>query len=437
MIKSPNKENFDKPRNVMKGLFDAPKKLNGLALSQVIDTNESLDDLEEEQFEKPNWINNIKGTRLDAKKLSLIYSVFGYDLSHHSQATNSSHNNNKLIIVIPPISLGNSNKASLYGNISQFRRGVLMPLHSSLSYQKLLIAKEFHLPSTGGLEIFLINNDNYNDVNENEDDEPGPKVNDHCWKFLWNFGLNENDYKFRKPDINSDNKAPNLKIPIKQLPNIVGKIEFDINVNTKSGKWFSKWLESSVTNSNDNNESRQLKIKTEKPIDDSSQLPTPGANSFADKFKQEHQEHQDSPRSTSSLPYRSFELDTLQSLLIPSSNNPSNINSPITQSKRTSASNNKDNNRGSAHIMQDTLDELEKALADLSPKPIDQNQDFGQRRDAVQKAARTLSKIGNRQGFHIPRKSQNLTDSQNKIAELHDGNQEEASENSLVGSMKG
>ena len=72
--------------------------------------------------------------------------------------------------------------------------------------------------------------------------------------------------------------------------------------------------------------------------------------------------------------------------------------------------------------MQDTLDELEKALADLSPRPIDQHQDFGQRRDAVHKAARTLSKIGNREGFHMPRKDDGTLKSFEEITEEDENN---------------
>ncbi|GJJ09940.1 hypothetical protein Clacol_004164 [Clathrus columnatus] len=61
---------------------------------------------------------------------------------------------------------------------SQFRRGTLIPLYPTLRSQLGAIAREYSLPSTGGLVLYLsqVAPDGTND---------GPRISDEVWKLLW------------------------------------------------------------------------------------------------------------------------------------------------------------------------------------------------------------------------------------------------------------
>ncbi|KAH8930134.1 hypothetical protein BT69DRAFT_984665 [Atractiella rhizophila] len=68
-----------------------------------------------------------------------------------------------LITVIPPLHLPHdpphprtSPFSSGYGSTTGFRRGTLVPLYPTLSLQLAAIAREYSLPSTGGLLLFLL-----------------------------------------------------------------------------------------------------------------------------------------------------------------------------------------------------------------------------------------------------------------------------------------
>lgn len=410
--------NHSNDKIVMNGLFDAPKKLKGLSIAQVV----GEDNDEEATTQKPDWIKNVKGTRLDPQRLALVASVFGYKLY---QAPRNQLKSGYLLSVIPPKSLSIKRN-----NHNQLNRGILLPLELSISAQRASIAREFNLPSSGGLIIYLINE--VQDINNDKEliDEPGPLVNEKSWKLLWKSFFHSPNFEERHPDkLPNDPESdqpnstpPSLKVPT-QHQSIAGKIEFDIDTSSKSGHWYKNWPSQTPQTSYNENEQRPFRLRsnTQEIVynQDNSQVPTPAALSAAAKTKLDTTQ-QDSPRSTSSLPYRAFELETIQSLLQPGSKVQSGRNSPTSQSRAGSPSGAR--NRGSVHVMQDTLDELEKALADLSPRPIEQNQDFGQRRDAVHKAARTLSKIGNREGFHLPRKDDGTLKAFDELTEEDENN---------------
>ncbi|KAF8665469.1 hypothetical protein AX16_000487 [Volvariella volvacea WC 439] len=78
----------------------------------------------------------------------------------------------------------------------QFRRGVLVPFHSNFQSQLGAIAKEYALPSTTGMILYLVNSRPTNiqsrsptpapeDVKDAEGDEPGPRLSEDIWKHLW------------------------------------------------------------------------------------------------------------------------------------------------------------------------------------------------------------------------------------------------------------
>ncbi|KAF8512148.1 hypothetical protein BU17DRAFT_96532 [Hysterangium stoloniferum] len=65
---------------------------------------------------------------------------------------------------------------------SQFRRGTLIPLYPSLNSQLGAIAREYNLPSTGGLVLYLV----HSSQNGAAD---GPRISDEIWKLLWHKAL--------------------------------------------------------------------------------------------------------------------------------------------------------------------------------------------------------------------------------------------------------
>lgn len=70
------------------------------------------------------------------------------------------------------------------GYHTQFRRGVLVPVYPTLSSQLAAIAKEYALPSTVGLILYLVITTAVN-TSGPELDEPGPRISDDIWRHIW------------------------------------------------------------------------------------------------------------------------------------------------------------------------------------------------------------------------------------------------------------
>lgn len=78
------------------------------------------------------------------------------------------------------------------GYHSQFRRGTLVPLHATLSGQLSAVAKEYGLPSTNGMFVYLLGAD-FEPPEDDDDDYPaprdersmGPRIGEEAWKMLW------------------------------------------------------------------------------------------------------------------------------------------------------------------------------------------------------------------------------------------------------------
>ncbi|OBZ79173.1 hypothetical protein A0H81_01286 [Grifola frondosa] len=102
-----------------------------------------------------------------------------------------------LLHVIPPTHLPHDSDSLDYlpptasGYHSQFERGVLVPVYSTLPAQLAAIAKEYALPSTVGMILYLITSahaatkpgtglDAFAD-----DDEPGPRISEDIWRHIW------------------------------------------------------------------------------------------------------------------------------------------------------------------------------------------------------------------------------------------------------------
>ncbi|KAF5385269.1 hypothetical protein D9615_001154 [Tricholomella constricta] len=108
-----------------------------------------------------------------------------------------------LLHVIPPLHLPHENDndtdmtpppSNASGYHTQFHRGTLVPMHSSLQSQLGAIAKEYALPSTAGLILYLVSSAKSPQarsptpgigLQEHEMDEPGPRLSEDIWKHLW------------------------------------------------------------------------------------------------------------------------------------------------------------------------------------------------------------------------------------------------------------
>lgn len=118
----------------------------------------------------------------------------------------SSSQSKFLLHVIPPLHLLHDFDASdpleptpppnASGYHTQFRRGTLVSLQPSLHAQLNAIAKEYALPSTIGLILYLITTSPQSRQNSpmpyatpisgNEDaEEPGPRISEEIWKHIW------------------------------------------------------------------------------------------------------------------------------------------------------------------------------------------------------------------------------------------------------------
>lgn len=65
---------------------------------------------------------------------------------------------------------------------SQFRRGTLIPLYPTLHSQLGAIAREYNLPSTGGLVLYLVQS-------SQDGVQDGPRISEDVWKLLWHKAL--------------------------------------------------------------------------------------------------------------------------------------------------------------------------------------------------------------------------------------------------------
>ncbi|KAK7058605.1 hypothetical protein VNI00_002241 [Paramarasmius palmivorus] len=105
-----------------------------------------------------------------------------------------------LLHVIPPLSIPHDSKntarsaltpppSSASGYHTQFRRGTLVPVYPTLQAQLWAIAREYALPSTTGIVLYLVSNPHSpqaTPISEEEPtDEPGPRLSEEVWKHLW------------------------------------------------------------------------------------------------------------------------------------------------------------------------------------------------------------------------------------------------------------
>lgn len=103
-----------------------------------------------------------------------------------------------LLHVIPPLHIPHESDSSqtfhltpppstASGYHTQFERGTLVPLLPTLQSQLWAIAKEYALPSTAGMILYLVSSAKTPnpDTSVNMPDEPGPRLSEDIWKHLW------------------------------------------------------------------------------------------------------------------------------------------------------------------------------------------------------------------------------------------------------------
>lgn len=105
-----------------------------------------------------------------------------------TQFTSTASTSKYLLHVIPPNHLPHDSDdldqapppPTASGYHTQFRRGVLVPVYSTLQSQLTAIAREYALPSTVGMVLYLITT-----LNAANKEEPGPRISEDIWRHIW------------------------------------------------------------------------------------------------------------------------------------------------------------------------------------------------------------------------------------------------------------
>lgn len=110
--------------------------------------------------------------------VSVPYSLYSPTTSNTGSSFGGSTStpSRYLVHVIPPhhLLLAMQDDSDDPHDQAQFRRGTLVPLHPTLNSQLGAIAREYSLPSIGGVILYLLT-----------DNEPGPRITDDAWRMLW------------------------------------------------------------------------------------------------------------------------------------------------------------------------------------------------------------------------------------------------------------
>ena len=105
--------------------------------------------------------------------------------SRSSASASSSH----FVIVVPPADLPVEALPRMASARTLARRGTLLPLYPTLGGQLYAIAREYGLPSVGGISLYLVDDGTGNG---------GPRIGDDTWAALWS-GFFEDDMEDALP----------------------------------------------------------------------------------------------------------------------------------------------------------------------------------------------------------------------------------------------
>lgn len=108
----------------------------------------------------------------------------------------NTHSRSKFLLhVVPPSHLPHDSDSleltppppTASGYHTHFKRGTLVPLFPTLQGQLYAIAKEYALPSTTGMILYLVSSapNPSPDIDWAVPDGPGPRLSDDIWKHLW------------------------------------------------------------------------------------------------------------------------------------------------------------------------------------------------------------------------------------------------------------
>ena len=110
-----------------------------------------------------------------------------------------------LLHVIPPLFLPHSSDDPRFaplpasGYHTQYRRGILVPVYPNFQSQLAAIAKEYALPSTAGIILYLVSSNASPDDDE-QSTEPGPRLSEDVWKHIWTRVVNA-DHQSQFPQL--------------------------------------------------------------------------------------------------------------------------------------------------------------------------------------------------------------------------------------------
>ncbi|GAA5897256.1 hypothetical protein JCM6882_001828 [Rhodosporidiobolus microsporus] len=137
-----------------------------------------------------------------------------------------------LLTVVPPSHLPHDPPhprtnplCSGYGPPEHFRRGILVPLYPTLSAQLAAISREYGLPSTGGLVLYLLSaSDPYSQGPlpgaAGFAGEGGPRINEAAWNLLWAqlFAAEEEEMMMLRDELESEEDDEYAPPPVPPLP---------------------------------------------------------------------------------------------------------------------------------------------------------------------------------------------------------------------------
>ncbi|PLW16209.1 hypothetical protein PCANC_12532 [Puccinia coronata f. sp. avenae] len=180
----------------------------------------------------------------DAHSRNASFSSAPRSLAHPALATPSKRPSTRwTVIIIPPALLPHSPPpphvsgfAHGYGASGRYSAGLLLPLQPTLTLQLAAIAREFSLPSTGGLSLHL------SISSIDQPPIPGPRVTDESWNVLFGWAFEDN------PPACSGLQAST------GLP-IAGRLEFDIDL--KKARWFDAWAAASQPSNRASSQAQQ------------------------------------------------------------------------------------------------------------------------------------------------------------------------------------
>ncbi|KAF8899213.1 hypothetical protein BD779DRAFT_1487580 [Infundibulicybe gibba] len=119
----------------------------------------------------PSMASNTMNSYVPTTSKYLLHVIPPLDLPHDSDSFDNSE------LTPPP--------PSASGYHTQFRRGTLVPVHSTLQSQLGAIAKEYALPNTTGMILYLVSSTPNMGTQLDGLEEPGPRISDDIWKHVW------------------------------------------------------------------------------------------------------------------------------------------------------------------------------------------------------------------------------------------------------------